>query len=388
MIAALLQAAIVPDRHTIDRAMAELSETTGFTLKHPVAFELITRGQVGSFLQDRIKDAVKPEEIRAEELTLKKFGFVPQDFDLKKTTLELLTEQTAAFYDFHRKKLYITDWASDSLGDEALVHELAHALADQNFPLERFAKKVQDDSEQSLARQAVVEGQASWLMRAVIVKRGVAPQSGEIGPASSDDGKFPVFEKAPLYFQETLMFPYNEGEAFQQAVYQRLGKDGFARVFQHPPVSAQQIMHPDLYFSGVTPVQPTLPVLKGVPRLVEGPLGELDHSVLLRQYIGEAVAKDVSPHLRGSRYRIYETKKERRAILVYRSAWDDAAGARRFFELYQQVLAKKWKLMEVSRRTDSRVDGRGDDGCFRVALRGNEVTSWEGLKEPLPETEY
>ena len=54
---------------------------------------------------------MKPAELRTEELTLKKFGFVPQDFDLKKTTIDLLTEQTAAFYDFHRKKLYITEWA-------------------------------------------------------------------------------------------------------------------------------------------------------------------------------------------------------------------------------------------------------------------------------------
>jgi len=39
---------------------------------------------------------LEPAELRAEETTLKKFGFVPQSFDLKKNTIDLLTERFAA----------------------------------------------------------------------------------------------------------------------------------------------------------------------------------------------------------------------------------------------------------------------------------------------------
>ena len=56
---------------------------------------------------------------------------MPPDFNLADTTVDLLTEQAAAFYDFHRKKLFISDWAQTSMRDVALIHELAHALADQ-----------------------------------------------------------------------------------------------------------------------------------------------------------------------------------------------------------------------------------------------------------------
>ena len=38
----------------------------------------------------------KPEEIRLEELALKKLGFVPKDYDLKASTIELMAEQAAA----------------------------------------------------------------------------------------------------------------------------------------------------------------------------------------------------------------------------------------------------------------------------------------------------
>src|SRR5450432_1112311 len=378
-------AAVAPGRDAIDSAMAELSRLTGFSIKHPVAFELITRDQVNKFLRDRIQESVKPDELRAEELTLKKFGFVPPDFDLKKTTIDLLTEQTAAFYDFHRKKLYITDWAAASLRDAALVHELGHALADQNFPLEKFSKKVENDSEQSLARQAVVEGQASWLMRAALEREASKSEKNPAPPAQAEES-FPVFDKAPLYFRETLMFPYDQGILFQQAVYERMGKEAFGYVFRHPPVSAQQLLHPESYFAGLVPAHTEVPDLKGMPKgmkqLVEGPVGELDESILLRQYCTEADAKDVSPHWRGGKYRLFEDRKSKRVAMVYRSAWTDPEYARKYFEMYQRVLAGKWKVLQVENRSDTAIDGRGDDGYFRLVLAGVEVTSWEGFAEP------
>ncbi len=363
--------------------MSELAAVTGFTIRHPVAFELITRAQVNTFLRDRIQEAVKPDELRAEELTLKKFGFVPQDFDLKKTTIDLLTEQTAAFYDFHRKKLFITDWAAANLMDAALVHELAHALADQNFPLEKFSKKVENDSEQSLARQAVVEGQASWLMRAVLEREPAGASTTKVDDPQKAEESYPVFDKAPLYFRETLMFPYDQGMVFQQAVYDRMGKEAFAHVFLHPPVSAQQVIHPETYFAGLVPAHTEVPEVKGMKRLVEGPVGELDESILLRQYCSESEASEVSPHWRGGKFRILESKKDKRDVMVYRSAWTDAAFARRYFELYQRVLAGKWKSITVAKKDENSVTGKGDDGWFRLVLDGAEVTSWEGFGEPL-----
>src|ERR1700728_1229458 len=151
----------LPSAAEINVMLGELSNITGFRIHKQLPFALITRDEVNQYLKEQIQQSVKPDEIRAEEVTLKKFGFAPPDFDLKKTTIDLLTEQAAAFYDFKRKKLFISDWAAVNMRDVALIHELAHALADQNFPIKRFLDKASDDSESSLARQAVVETQAS-----------------------------------------------------------------------------------------------------------------------------------------------------------------------------------------------------------------------------------
>ncbi len=212
----------LPTAAEINVVLGELAGITGFHVRKQLPFALITRDQVNQYLKEQIQQSVKPDEIRAEEVTLKKFGFAPANFDLKQTTIDLLTEQAAAFYDFKRKKLFISDWATVNMRDVALIHELAHALADQNFPIQKFTDKGADNSEASLAREAVVEGQASWLMLEVGARRNgrslADPQTAkeflETG-GDTQQSDYPVFNNAPLYLRRTLMFPYDEGEKFQ-----------------------------------------------------------------------------------------------------------------------------------------------------------------------------
>src|SRR4051812_21589488 len=79
----------------IEITLKELTKITGLPAKKPISYDLITRDKVNQFLKDRIKESSKPEELRAEEITLKKLGFAPPDFNLEKSTVDLLTEQAA-----------------------------------------------------------------------------------------------------------------------------------------------------------------------------------------------------------------------------------------------------------------------------------------------------
>jgi hypothetical protein len=389
----LRPASTLPDAHEINAILQQLSEITGFKIKRELPFEMVTRDQVNQFLKDQIRRTIKPEEIEAEEITLKKFGFVPPDFDLKRTTIDLLTEQAAAFYDFHRKKLFISDWATENMRDAALVHELAHALADENFPIQKFLDQAGDNSEESLARQTVVEGQASWLMLEFAARRigksladpATAREylSGD-SETNDNDGEYPVFSKAPLYLKETLMFPYEAGQNFQQAIFLRDGKAAFSRVFRQPPLDTAQILHPARYFDGVKPLTPELPrPIKHSKAYVTGILGELDERILLRQYIDRAAADEFGPKLLGANYRIDKAKPNGRLMLLYASQWSDADSASGYFRAYQTVLRKKWKRLDVISSSADRVTGKADDGYFLLRRDGSIVLSEEGFGEPL-----
>jgi hypothetical protein len=137
---------------------------------------VIDKAHLRKFLESRVNKSIKPDDLKAESLTLKMLGLVPPDFDLRQQTVDLLTEQASAFYDYEKKKLFLLDGDTGDAGIMALSHELAHALADQNFNLKKYIKEDTESDDAATARMAVMEGQATWLMSAYLhLRSGLGP---------------------------------------------------------------------------------------------------------------------------------------------------------------------------------------------------------------------
>jgi len=373
-----------------------LSAITGLKFKHDVPYALISKDQLHHYLEQRLHETMKPDDTRAEELTLKMLGLVPADFDLKKNTLDLLTEQAAAFYDYNQKKLFVLEGSGG--GDEervALVHELAHALADQHFHLAKYIHEGMRSDDSATARQAVMEGQATWLMAAYISREGggkpEVPESVLNLMKKSIEGsaaqQYPVFSQAPLYIRESLVFPYSEGLVFQDAVFRKLGREAFSEVFIRPPASSGQILHPERYLGrggAVIPNPPPLPESREFRKLADGTLGELDFQVMISQYSTAAEGEALAAHLAGGSYELFEHKREKFPVLGVASTWDSPESARKYLEKCRQVMQGKWKKLDISKETPEMLEGQGDSGYFRVWIAGDTVNQIEGWKTPIP----
>lgn len=375
----------------IQSIVKTLSEITGMEEKRPVPYARMSKRQLRQFLSKRIKKTLRPEEIRADETALKMFGLVPPSFDLKKSTIDLLTEQAAAFYDYDDKKLFLLEDSSVEAEITTLAHELSHALADQHFDLEKYMDDASENDDENLARTAVVEGEASWLMIAYNLKIAGQPiqPTAEMLKTFTDSGGqstdgYPVLRQSPLYVRASLLFPYSDGTSFFDAVYRKEGKKAFADVFEHPPADSAQILHPDRYFGNVKATKPELPALtseRNEYEISEGSVGEFDHRVLLEQYIGRKEAIALAPHLKGGDFKIIGRGKNHRPVLLYASEWDSSANASEFFLDYEKVLNSKWKHREVTVARDGVFAGQGDNGYFVSRLDANRVTSIEGLPD-------
>jgi len=375
--------------------LADLSQITGWNVARNVPAQILSKQTFRHYMEARMKES-NTRELRAEELTLKMFGLVPKDFNLAGETVDLMSEQAAAYYDYQKKRLFILD--STPNGEEqrmALVHELAHALADQHHALGKFIRDGALDDDAATARQAVMEGQANWLTFAYLSYHdGGKPEIPEplLDQVSSSAGangpEFPVYTSAPLYIRESLVFPYNQGTRFQDAIYRKLGRRAFDEVFTHPPQSTQQIMHPEEYFLQVEPSMPepaTLDPLLGKQArefrsLTDGALGEFDFSALLRQYVGEREGSIAAAHIRGGAFRLYEHKRERYPVLACTTRWDSPDAARAYFGLYKRVLQGKWRKLEIEGDSGTVLSGVGDYGKFQVRLVGSAVESVEGMR--------
>ncbi|BDC50963.1 hypothetical protein F183_A32790 [Bryobacterales bacterium F-183] len=355
----------------IDSILAELSKITGWPVKRKVPAAYITRDKLRDFVTKRLKEEVKDEDVKIEQQILQMLGLIPKSFDLRKSTVDLITEQAAAFYDYNRRRLYVLETDESTLERRVtLAHELAHALADQRFSLRKFIKGGMEGDDQAVARQAVVEGQATWLMWAYMAVRGGREPSVPIEllananmNAASGGAGFPVLAEVPMYLRESLIFPYTRGLLFQNEVHKAQGVKGFTAVFTNPPDSTRQILHPETWQKGEKPVEVKAPdAPKGYKLKAEGSMGEFDHHVLIRQYIDDVAADRVAPHWRGGTYRLYHSKKGD-PVLTYASTWDTPESAEWFLIEYKAIVDKKGQTQK------------------RIWRDGATVRSIEGLPE-------
>src|SRR5579863_832906 len=160
--------------HDVDEILRFASKDTDLPIKHEIKRQLATRDQVVAYLEKSMAEDKDAQRLRRSELVLKKFGLLPQDFDLQKFLVALLREQVAGYYDPKTKTVNLLDWIGVEQQRPVLAHELTHALQDQSFGLEKWMKPGEVDLEEkknptpadiendeiSEARQAVVEGQA------------------------------------------------------------------------------------------------------------------------------------------------------------------------------------------------------------------------------------
>ena len=373
----------------IDEMIGDVERIMGLKALAPIPRSLLSREEINELVSGRMKEEGSSEDVANEERFLELFGFVDHQFDLAQEVVNTLTEQATALYDYKTKQLYLSSWTPEDMQEFALVHELAHAIADQHFDLGKYVDKSKS-ADGDLARSAVIEGQASWVMTEWVMlqtgrslrKNGLLAAAAA-GASRYEVAEYPVFSSQPLYLREAMLFPYTQGMLFQQQVIDRYGQQGFDQVFRTPPASTQQVLQAESYFTQRVPSEPKLPPfkLRGFKRSSRGDVGQFDHAILLQQHIDEKEAERIAPLWRGGRYEIWNNQDDSQAVLRYASDWADADAAKAYFDAYGRVLRSKWEHIEITGRSRTRVEGLGDNGRFVVTLDGAAVTSLEGLPD-------
>jgi hypothetical protein len=314
------------------------------------------RQQIRAAMLALAQDALSPVEWEAERKAMVQWGLLPPDFRLKEFVLDLLTEQAAGYYDPKQQTFFIADWLPQLVQKPVMAHELVHALQDQHYNLQKNFDLVKDQADLSLARKALVEGDAMavmllYLLEPLGLTMADLPDMGTLlqGSTALLGDQFQVYTRAPLILRQQLLFPYVHGLAFVKAALTHGGWPGLQRVYQHPPVSTQQIMHPEKYLAepAVLPSEVTLHVPEGALRtpwqkLKRDVLGEFFLSVILQQFLPEEEARQSAAGWRGDRYELFEQQDSGRLLLVCVTAWDTLAEATAFFQSYHKLLTLKY----------------------------------------------
>ena len=378
----------------------EMVQTTarlrGLEPKAPIKSGIKSRDEISRYLRERVAEEYSQEMLQREGQVLRKLGLIPDSLDYTEFILKLLTEQVGGFYDPEKKVLYIASWLSAEEQKPIMVHELTHALQDQHFNVMEILKEDRDlnQDDRVLAHQALFEGEGMVLMLQYILEPlnrhfSGLPDLADImrKQMSTMQSQFEVFKSAPMFIQETLLFPYGYGASFLQRAWQR-NPDwaSINEIYSDLPASTEQIIHPEKYFADrddpkTVNAEADATLLGDNWNIAyKNVLGEFSLGILLNLHLTEERARKSAAGWGGDQLLLLENESDQDAVLLT-TVWDTADDADRFFAAMDEWFRRRYP---DAARTYELAAGFSisDDGEFNSLLRdGSTVRVLIGFPE-------
>ena len=369
---------------SVDTIFAFAAEDTGMPKRAVVKRQMVSKADVEKFTTGRMAKEEFTQRFAQEELSLKKLGFLPREFNLREFLVKSTGQEIAGYYDEETKTISLLNWVPFDHQEPILAHELTHALQDQNYDLKKWmraplpsqkdgAKKDVADADGAVddgatARKAAVEGQAM----VVYVDYVLAPLGRNLAdtpeliyqmeePAVKAVADSQMMHDAPMILRESGSFAYNDGLIFEGELLHKGGKEmAFAGVFARPPRNSHEVLHPEVYINNEKTPRVGLPDLKTILGdqygvYDSGGVGELDVRALLKQYGERKIADEVSAAWQGGAYETYLRKGKTAGAspttadlaLVYVSKWKSPQAAERFARFYANAVGRRYNTAEV-----------------------------------------
>jgi hypothetical protein len=280
-----------------DEVSKEVEQLRGWTFKRPVKKERITVTQAKSDIRRMLLAGDTSDHRARVQAFLRVAGLIPADCDLVTTTLTVLDQQVAGYYEPATRTLRLVDRPTPMppfVERMILAHELTHALDDQYIDLADLMKPGTGTEDFEFVATAIGEGSATSLM---LQHMFAAQQSGRFGMSDLTQYMTEELERArtlqqlPRYFS-AMFGSYVVGAAF-------LAKGELASLLTQPdnrnvgeallaarrflPRSSEQVLHSEKYWDPGKRDEPIVFDDKAIDRW----LSRNGRHVLHRDTIGE-----------------------------------------------------------------------------------------------------
>ena len=272
--------ATAPPSPAVDQLVARLEryveQQRGLRFKQPVKVTLLD----DAVFQKRSADAAKLDKADADRIgkVLRALHMLAPGVDYAQAYQSLYTAAVIGAYDPKAKELFLRGADTDRPEvREVLVHELTHAVQDQNFGISRpELDKKEDDS--ALGFLTVVEGDAVRIQQRFHQSLSKDDQRRVDAYMAAQSSS--ATAGVPQFLVESLSFPYVVGPAFTTRLVQVGGQARLDEAFRHPPTTTAQLLHPDLFLAGEGP-RPVARPDAGGPVIDHNVIGELGLLLLL-----------------------------------------------------------------------------------------------------------
>jgi len=324
-----------------------LAADRGIRLSRPLEVRLLDRVHFAAERAALADSRAAPAEARAEASLRWRLGL---GGDPRVTAAPPSAHfEATGLYDPAAKRVLIGNWSPLELERFGRWRDLAEGLLDRRFTFERLLRTdapVSPEgrhSDATLARLALIEGDATVQALERLSPDGLPPtrllaeivaQSRQVIAGESSPGE-------PLELARRL-FLQLDGTAFVAGVRAREPWSVVDQVWERPPESTEQILHPEKYWRHESPDDLSARLPAGLAggawqAAFRDTLGELGVRVFLERVVGEHRAARAAAGWSGDRVALYRDASageaaSDRELVVWLTTWDDVTDAGDFAE--------------------------------------------------------
>jgi hypothetical protein len=277
------------------------------------------------------------------------------------------------------------------------VEEFSHALQDRHFDLRAlgldYTGSTLEYADSLWALSALIEGDAE-LVQEQYMEEYLTPAERDLLEAAYANDSYSGLSYMPRAVREALLFPYTYGRDFVAALFQRGGWEAVNAAYAEPPISSEQILHPEAYLAGEQPVPISLPALTDVlgddwSAVYNGPAGEFFVSLYLGALIDADDAADAAEGWGGDRVVAYQDEQNDQVVLLLHTVWDSVREATEFRRIYDSYGAARFGY-PADTESDDRACWYGADtlcvmwgGDSTTIILGPDTQTVEAVEELL-----
>jgi hypothetical protein len=370
-----------PNAATYTQIERQVSQLRGLQVKTPVARATFDHAGLCAFFRANFRKDNPESLVKGTEQLYKGLLLMPQQDDLESLYLDLLTSQVIGLYDPDTKTMYVVTETGKigPMEEITYAHEYTHALQDQAFNLKKVQGTATDQSDRSIARSSLIEGDATLLM-SLWAQQNLTPQELFQAAGAEDPAAAAALQRIPPILRDTLQFPYTSGLQLTLGTFQQGGYGAVDDLFRDPPDSTEQVMHADKLASREAPIRVSFPkdlakrLGDGWSEAIQDTLGELQLGILLRETAGvdQATADQAAAGWGGDRV-VAVSGPDGADGIVIDTRWDTDQDATEFNAAISGAIAKLQAagrsaavLMPSSDRVVL-VTGNSDDTVRRLA---------------------
>lgn len=334
--AAPTQAPDDPSAAAYDLIEQQMQDLRGLHATSKVERDVMDKAALCAFITRKFHEENPPELVHGTEVLYRQLGLIPKDASLQDLYIELLTSQIAGLYDDTTKHMYVISSNQQAGPVERFIysHEYTHALTDQAFDLRKVVGTATDQSDRTMARSALIEGDATLAMT-LWAQNNLTPAELLSAAGAADPGSQAVLDRMPAVLKDPLMFPYTNGLQLALRAYQTGGGyGGVDQLYRNPPDSTEQVLHGDKLDAREAPVAVTFPddlasrLGNGWKVSLQDTFGELLLGIILKD-AGAANATQAAAGWGGDRVAVLEGPNGETAV-VLDTTWDTEPDAAEF----------------------------------------------------------